>query len=46
VVLLIFLVFSVASHWNGITIEGGCRRCEVTLEKWIERKLLELAEEQ
>ena len=46
VVLLILLVFSVASFWNGTTIEGIARRCEVMLEKWTERKLLELAEEQ
>jgi len=46
VVLLILLVFSVASFWNGTTIEGIARRCEVMLEKWTERKFLELAEEQ
>ena len=45
-VLLIVLVFSVASFWNGTTVEGIARRCEVALEKWIERKLLKLAEEQ
>ncbi len=46
VVLLILLVFSVASFWNGTTVEGIARRCEVALEKWIERKLLKLSEEQ
>jgi hypothetical protein len=46
VVLLILLVFYVASFWNGTTVEGIAHRCEVALEKWIVRKLLKLAEEQ
>jgi hypothetical protein len=45
-VLLILFVFSIASFWNGTTVEGIARKYEVALEKWIERKLLKLAEEQ
>jgi hypothetical protein len=44
-ILLILLIFSLASFWNGTTVESIARRCEVTLEKRIERKLVELAEE-
>ena len=44
-ILFILLIFSLASFWNGTTVESIARRCEVTLEKRIERKLVELAEE-
>jgi hypothetical protein len=46
VTLFMLLIFSMASFWNGATVEGIARRCEVALEKWIEQKLLKLAEEQ
>ncbi len=43
--LFILLVFSLASFWNGTTVEGIAPRCEIALEKGIERKLLKLVEE-
>lgn len=43
--LLILLAFSVANYWNGTTLKGIGRSCEVVLEKWIERKVLALSEE-
>jgi len=44
-ILLILLSFSFAIFWNGTTVENVARRCEVALEKWIERKPLALTEE-
>ncbi len=44
--LLILLAFSMANFWNGTTVKAVARTCEVALEKWIERKLLALGEEE
>ncbi len=43
--LLILLLFSLASFWNGTTVEGVARRLDVALARWIERKLLKLTGE-
>ena len=44
--LLLLLVLSVLNFWNGTTLRDIGRRCEVALEKWLERKLLALGEEE
>ena len=44
--LLLLLVLSVLNFWNGTTLRDIGRRCEVALEKWLERKLLALGEDQ
>jgi cation transport ATPase len=42
--LLILLFFSMASFWNGTTLENATRHLEILLARWIERKLLALTE--
>lgn len=44
--LLILLLFSIASLWNGTTVETFARRLEVWLARWIEQRLLALTEAQ
>ena len=45
-VLIVLLIFSVASFWNGATVEGIARRLEVALAKRIEQRLLVLVAEE
>jgi len=44
--LLILLAFSIANFWNGTSIKDIGRRCEVALEKQIERRFLAIGEEE
>jgi hypothetical protein len=44
--LLILLALSLANFWDGTTVKDIGRKCEVALEKRIERKLLALSEEE
>ncbi len=44
--LFILLALSVANFWDGTTVKDIGRKCEVALEKWIERKLLALSEDE
>jgi len=37
--LLILLLFSAISYWNGTTVESMARKGEIALERWIEKKL-------
>jgi hypothetical protein len=46
IILLVLFVFSVATFWNGTTVEGLARQLEVALARWIERRLLALIEDQ
>jgi hypothetical protein len=43
--LFILFIFSLASFWNGTTVEGVARRLEVALARSIEQKLLTMTEE-
>ncbi len=44
--LLILFAFSIANFWNGTSLKGVGRRCEVVLEKQIERRFLALSGEE